>query len=85
MTTDPFVELKNRQRQGWAHFAPLEIFTMPVAAHLVRFAGVQPGQALLDVATGTGVVAIRMLRMAGSSPVSDAATGATLWPHGIML
>jgi SAM-dependent methyltransferase len=58
MSTDPFVEFKNRQRQGWAHFAPLEIFTTPVAAHLVRFAGVSPGHALLDVATGTGVVAI---------------------------
>jgi SAM-dependent methyltransferase len=58
MSTDPFAEFKSRQRQGWKHFVPLEVNTTPVAGHLARFAGVQPGQLLLDVATGTGVLAI---------------------------
>src|SRR5262245_38161238 len=58
MSTDPFAEFKSRQRQGWKHFVPLETNTTPVAGHLARFADVQPGQALLDVATGTGVLAI---------------------------
>jgi SAM-dependent methyltransferase len=58
MATDPFVEFKNKQRQRWAHFAPLEAITTPCAGHLVRFAAVQPGQSVLDVATGTGVVAL---------------------------
>jgi len=62
MTSDPFVEFKSRQREGWAYFAPLEVYTTPPAAHLVRFAGVRPGQTVLDVATGTGVVAITARR-----------------------
>ncbi|HMF27338.1 MAG TPA: methyltransferase domain-containing protein, partial [Candidatus Cybelea sp.] len=42
----------------WSSFAPTALFTTPVAAHLVRFAGVAPGEAVLDVGTGTGVAAI---------------------------
>lgn len=62
MTTDPFVELKNKQREMWASFTPTAMFTTPVAAHLVRFAGITPGEAVLDVGTGTGVVAITAAR-----------------------
>jgi SAM-dependent methyltransferase len=56
--TDPFVELKARQREMWGSFAPTATFTTPVAAHLIRFADIQRGERVLDVATGTGVVAI---------------------------
>jgi SAM-dependent methyltransferase len=55
---DPFVEFKNAQRQGWSHFAPLEMQTTPPAAQLVRHARVSAGQRVLDVGCGTGVVAI---------------------------
>lgn len=62
MVEDPFVELKKRQREMWASFAPTATFTTPVASHLVKFAGITPGEAVLDVGTGTGVVAITAAR-----------------------
>ena len=37
--------------------------TTPTAARLAKFAGVQSGQRVLDVACGTGVVAITAARM----------------------
>ena len=55
-------EFKEHQRAMWASFAPSAIFTTPVAAHLVAFAGVQAGMKILDVGTGTGVVAITAAR-----------------------
>lgn len=62
MHDDPFAELKQRQRQMWASFAPTATFTTPVAGHLVAFAGIAPGESVLDVGTGTGVVAITAAR-----------------------
>jgi len=61
-TPDPFAELKSRQRELWASFTPTAMFTTPVAAHLVTFAGIVPGETVLDVATGTGVVAVTAAR-----------------------
>ena len=55
---DPFAKFKAAQKEGWAHFAPLAAVTTPTAAKLVNFAGVKAGQRVLDVACGTGVVAV---------------------------
>src|SRR5207253_7118794 len=63
MSADAIAKFKETQKQGWAHFAPLESVTTPTAARLVKFAGVQSGQRVLDVACGTGVVAITAARI----------------------
>lgn len=62
MNPDPFAEMKDKQRRMWASFAPTATFTTPVAAHLVRFAQIVAGEAVLDVGTGTGVVAVTAAR-----------------------
>ena len=59
---DTFAQFKEAQKQGWAYFAPLETFTTPAAAQLVRHARVAAGHRVLDVACGTGVVAITAAR-----------------------
>jgi SAM-dependent methyltransferase len=65
MTTanaDPFARFKAAQREAWASFVPVEITTTPPAAKLVKFAEVGEGQKVLDVACGTGVVAVTAAR-----------------------
>jgi SAM-dependent methyltransferase len=56
--TDPFAQFKAIQREGWSLFTPTAIFTTPSAAALVEWAGIKRGDAVLDVACGTGVVAV---------------------------
>lgn len=58
MTNDPFSQFKAGQREAWALFSPIATFTTPPAASLVEYAGVRHGDAVLDVACGTGVVAV---------------------------
>lgn len=71
---DPFDDFKAAQKLGWAHFAPLEVFTTAVAARLVSHAKIQAGQQVLDVACGTGVVAVTAARRGAT------ATGLDLTP-----
>jgi SAM-dependent methyltransferase len=59
---DPISQFKEMQKQGWMHFAPLQALTTPAAAQLVKFASIRSGQRSLDVACGTGVVAITAAR-----------------------
>jgi len=68
---DPFAAFKQRQREAWASFAPTALFTTPVAAHIVRFAQVAPGESVLDVGTGTGVAAITAARAGASVKALD--------------
>ena len=60
MNTDPIEQFKAKQRETWTmgNFGDMAMFTTPVAGHLVRYAKVTGGHAVLDVGTGTGVVAI---------------------------
>jgi SAM-dependent methyltransferase len=66
VSTDPFAQLKAVQREAWALFAPQATFTIPPAAALVEYAGVRRGDQVLDVACGTGVVAITAARVGAS-------------------
>jgi SAM-dependent methyltransferase len=59
---DALKAFKERQKDAWTYFAPLEALTTAPAAELVRHAGVRAGQRLLDVACGTGVVAVTAAR-----------------------
>lgn len=63
---DPIAAFKAVQKENWASFLPFELHTTPTAARLVRFAGVASGERVLDVACGTGVVAVTAAR-AGAS------------------
>jgi SAM-dependent methyltransferase len=60
---DPFDTFKAAQKAGWAHFAPLQVFTTTSAARLVEHAGIRAGMRVLDVACGTGVVAVTAARL----------------------
>ena len=59
---DVLARFKQAQREAWSKFAPLEAVTTVSAARLVEFAGVKSGQNVLDVACGTGVVAVTAAR-----------------------
>ena len=60
---DPIAKMKEAAREGWSTFAPFETMTGSVAPILVKFAGINEGDCVLDVACGTGVVALCMARV----------------------
>jgi SAM-dependent methyltransferase len=60
---DALDQFKANQKAAWATFALLENLTGTAAPHLVRFAGIRTGEQVLDVACGTGVVALTAARV----------------------
>jgi SAM-dependent methyltransferase len=59
---DGISQFKANQKVAWANFAMLEHLTGSTAPFLVRFAGIRPGAQVLDVACGSGVVALTAAR-----------------------
>ena len=55
-------ELKEKAKVGWASFISFEALTSTAAPKLVQFSGAREGMRLLDVACGTGVVALTASR-----------------------
>jgi len=64
-TVSPHAELKAGQHRTWnsGDYGKIAWLTVPLAARLVAETGVRPGTSVLDVATGTGHVAIEAARM----------------------
>ena len=56
-------ELKEKAKVGWASFISFEALTSTAAPKLVEFSGARSGMRLLDVACGTGVVALTASRL----------------------
>ena len=71
IANDPFHAFKEAQKAGWAHFAPLQAITTQPAARLVKHAGIRAGDRVLDVACGTGVVAITSARLGANVTALD--------------
>ena len=57
-------ELRNKQQKVWSSgdYNKIAALTVPVSEHLVDHVGVGPGDRVLDVATGTGHVALAAAR-----------------------
>jgi ubiquinone/menaquinone biosynthesis C-methylase UbiE len=64
ITTTDLTELRNKQQKVWSSgdYNRIAALTVPVSEHLVEHIGVAPGDRVLDVATGTGHVALAAAR-----------------------
>jgi len=60
---DKKAQHKEQEQGAWSQFSVLENLSGTAAARLVRFAGIGAGAAVLDVACGTGVVALTAARL----------------------
>lgn len=60
---DTVAEFKQGQKERWKHFLLTQERTAPAAARLVKHAKIRAGQRVLDVACGTGVVAVTAARL----------------------
>jgi SAM-dependent methyltransferase len=61
--SDPFAQLKENQKKGWAFFQPVETITGLASPRLVKFARIAAGQRVLDVGCGTGVASLTAARL----------------------
>lgn len=68
---DTIEQMKEQSKAGWASFIPFEGATGIAAAQLVSFAKVSKNSRLLDVACGTGVVAITAARQGADAQGVD--------------
>ena len=57
-TPDAFRDAQKRASAAWSTFPAMEVFTATCAPQLVKVARIKPGQTVLDIACGTGVVAL---------------------------
>lgn len=71
ISEDTLATFKARQKESWGLFAPLEVVTTMPAATLVNFSRAKPGQSILDVGCGTGVVAITAARLGAKVSAFD--------------
>jgi ubiquinone/menaquinone biosynthesis C-methylase UbiE len=71
MTTDAITAYKLQQKENWATFMPIEIFTALAAPALVKFSQLNAGHRVLDVSCGTGVVAITAARVGAKASGID--------------
>jgi SAM-dependent methyltransferase len=62
--TDNYRGLRDKQQKVWSSgdYNKIAHITVPVSEHLVEHVGIAPGERVLDVATGTGHVALAAAR-----------------------
>ena len=63
----PMEQMKQKAKAVWSDFALMENFTGMAAPQLVKFANINANDRVLDVACGTGVVALTAARSGASS------------------
>ena len=66
-----FAAIKENAKKMWSTFAAFETVTGLAAPELVKFAGVQKGDHVLDVGCGTGVVAVTAAQLGARVTASD--------------
>jgi ubiquinone/menaquinone biosynthesis C-methylase UbiE len=68
-TTPDLTELRDKQQKVWSSgdYNKIAALTVPVSEHLVDHVGVGPSDRVLDVATGTGHVALAAARRSAES------------------